>query len=103
MTEWEWLLLEDRSPLESVSVLGGQLKTGDQVRLRPRSGGDIFDLALAGKLAEVEAIEQDYEGKIYLAVVVNDDPGRDLGLSRHPGHRFFFAPEEVEPVVREGP
>jgi hypothetical protein len=102
VTEWEWQLLEDRTPLESVSVLGVQLKTGDQVCLRPRSGGDIFDLALAGKLAEIEAIEQDYEGKIYLAVVLNDDPGRDLGLSRHPGHRFFFAPEEIEPVVREG-
>ena len=98
MTEWEWQLLEDRSPLESVSVLGVQLKTGDRVRLRPRSGGDIFDLVLAGKLAEVEAIEQDYEGKIYLAVVLNDDPGRDLGLSRHPGHRFFFVPEEIEPL-----
>ncbi len=59
MTEWEWQLLEDRTPLESVSVLGVQLKTGDQVRLRPRSGGDVFDLVLAGKLAEVEAIEQD--------------------------------------------
>jgi hypothetical protein len=101
VTEWEWQLLEDRTPLESVSVLGVQLKTGDQVRLRPRHGGDIFDLALAGKLAEVEAIEQDYEGKIYLAVVLTDDPGRDLGLSRHPGHRFFFAPEEIEPLVVE--
>lgn len=99
MTEWEWQLLEDRTPLESVSVLGVQLKTGNQVRLRPRSGGDILDLALAGKLAEVEAIEQDYEGKIYLAVVLNDDPGRDMGLLRQPGHRFFFAPEEIEPVV----
>ena len=101
MTEWEWQILEDRSPVESVSVLGVQLKIGDQVRLRPRSGGDIFDLALGGKLAEVEAIEQDYEGKIYFAVVLNDDPGRDLGLSRHPGHRFFFAPDEIEPLVVE--
>ena len=99
MTKCEWQLLEDRTPLESVSVLGVQLKTGNQVRLRPRSGGDIFDLALTGKLAEIEAIEQDYEGKIYLAVVLNEDPGRDLGLSRHPGHRFFFAPEEIEPLV----
>lgn len=98
MTEWEWQLLEDRTPLETVLVSGVQLKTGDQVRLRPRSGGDILDLALAGKLAAIEAIEQDYEGKVYLAVVLDDDPGRDLGLLRQPGHRFFFAPEEIEPV-----
>jgi hydrogenase maturation protease len=30
--------------------------------------------------------------------VVDDDPGRDLGQRRQPGHRFFFAPEEVEPL-----
>jgi hypothetical protein len=30
--------------------------------------------------------------------VLDDDPGRDLGLLRQPGHRFFFAPEEVEPM-----
>jgi hypothetical protein len=34
-------------------------------------------------------------------VVLNDDPGRDMGLLRQPGHRFFFAPEEIEPVVSE--
>jgi len=35
------------------------VKLGDRVRLRPRAGGDIFDLALAGKIAIIEAIEQD--------------------------------------------
>ena len=66
------------------------------VRLRPRPGGDVFDLALAGKTAIIESIEQDYEGKPHLAVVLDDDPGRDLGLLRQPGHRFFFGPGEVE-------
>ncbi len=98
MTEWEWQLLEERPLLESVLVSGVQLRKGDQVRLRPRSGGDVFDLAMVGQLAAIESIEQDYEGKIYLAVVLDDDPGRDLGLMRHPGHRFFFTPDEVEPV-----
>jgi hypothetical protein len=32
-------------------------------------------------------------------VIVDDDPGRDLGLLRQPGHRFFFTPEEVEPLM----
>lgn len=98
VTEWEWQLLEDRPLLESVLVSGVQLRKGDQVRLRPRSGGDVLDLAMVGRLAAIESIEQDYEGKIYLAVVLDDDPGRDLGLMRHPGHRFFFAPDEVEPA-----
>jgi hypothetical protein len=29
-------------------------------------------------------------------VTMLDDPGRDFGLDRMPGHRFFFAPDEVE-------
>jgi hydrogenase maturation protease len=57
-----------------------------------------MDLALAGRSAVVEGIDQDLEGNVRLAVVVEDDPGRDLGERRQPGHRFFFAPEEVEPL-----
>ena len=98
MNEWEWQLLEDRTPAESVSVSGVEVKKGDRVRLRPRAGGDIFDLALAGQTALIEAIEQDYEGKLHLAVVLEDDPGKDLGMLRQPGHRFFFSTEEVEPL-----
>jgi hypothetical protein len=66
------------------------------VRLRPRPGADIFDLALAGKTATVVKTEQDYEGRVLLAVTVDDDPGRDLGIDGRPGHRFFFRPDEVE-------
>ena len=91
-------LLEDKIPLDHIQVQGVDLKPGDQVRLRPRSGGDILDLALAGRTATIEAIEQDYENNVHLAVVVDDDPGRDLGLLRQPGHRFFFSLAEVEPM-----
>jgi hypothetical protein len=82
----------------AVRVSGVDVSPGGRVRLRPRRGGDILDLALSGKLATVEAIEQDFEGNVHLAVVLDDDPGRDLGMMRQPGHRFFFRPEEVEPV-----
>jgi hypothetical protein len=97
MNEWEWQLLEDKK-IETVDLKGITLRVGDRVRLCPHDGGDIFDLALAGKTAVVEAIEEDYEGLAHLAVVVDDDPGRDLGMLRRPGHRFFFSPEEVEPL-----
>lgn len=98
MNEWEWQLLEDKTPMDNVSISGVVIKHGDRVRLKPKRGGDVFDLALAGKTAIVEAIEQDYDGRAHLAVVVDDDPGRDLGLLRQPGHRFFFSVEEVEPL-----
>ncbi len=99
MDELSWQLLEDKNALETANVGGIELRTGDRVRLKPRKGGDIFDLALAGQIAVIEAIEQDYENKIHLAVVLEDDPGKDMGMMRQPGHRFFFAPEEVEPLV----
>ena len=101
MNEWEFQLLEDKSELDAVRVFGIELRAGDRVRLRPKQGGDIFDLALAGKIATIESIEQDYEDKVQFAVVVDDDPGRDMGMLKQPGHRFFFAPEEVEPVALE--
>ncbi len=96
-----WDAEADRCRLECVHVGPREIRAGDRVRLRPRGRADIFDLALAGKTATVEAIEQDYEGRVYLAVLVDDDPGKDLGLLRQPGHRFFFQTEEIEPLPEE--
>jgi hypothetical protein len=88
----------DRPRLECFHLGPAEIRPGDHVRLLPRGRADILDLALAGKSATVEAIEQDFEGRVYLAVTVKDDPGQDLGALRQPGHRFFFFPEEVEPL-----
>lgn len=96
MNEWEWQLLEDKTSVDRVRVGDTELAVGDRVRLLPRKGGDVFDLALAGQNALIESIEQDYEGKVHVCVVLDDDPGRDLGLLRQPGHRFFFDPAELE-------
>jgi len=98
MNEFEWQLLEDKAVLDHVEINGYVLRQGDRVRLRPRKGGDVMDIALAGQFATIEAIEQDYEGKCHLSVVLDDDPGRDMGMLRQPGHRFFFDPAEVEVV-----
>lgn len=98
MNEWEWKLLEDMNPLENLRIAGVEVKTGDRVRLRPGKRADIFDMALAGKTAVIESLEQDYEGNVHICVVADDDPGRDIGMMRQPGHRFFFSPEEVEPL-----
>jgi hydrogenase maturation protease len=97
-----WEELERPGP-DSLEVGGVAIRRGSRVRLRPRPGGDVFDVALAGRTAIVEAIEQDMEEQIHLAVVVEDDPGRDLGERRQPGHRFFFSPAEVEPLGRADP
>jgi hypothetical protein len=96
MNEWEFQLLEDKPLLDRVNVSGVDRAIGSRVWLRPRVGGDIMDVALAGRIGIIESIEQDYEGKIQVAIVMEDDPGKDLGLLRQPGHRFFFSPEELE-------
>src|SRR5271168_2132477 len=98
MNEWEWRLLEDKAPAGSLSIAGVEVKPGHRVRLHPGKRGDVMDIALAGKTAMIESIEQDYEGKFHVCVVADDDPGRDIGIMRQPGHRFFFDPEEVEPL-----
>ena len=99
VTEVDGRLLQMEQPrLDSVTVNGLEVRAGSLARLHPRGRADVFDLALDGKLATVEAIEQDYDERVHLAVVLADDPGRDLGQARMPGHRFFFSPDEVEPV-----
>ena len=92
----EWDLLNLNTRLDSIAVEGIWYKTGDRVRIRPKGRADIMDLALAGKTAIIEAIERDYENRVYLALVLDDDPGKDLGMIRQPGHRFFYAPTDVE-------
>jgi hydrogenase maturation protease len=94
-TPWEEL---ERPGPDAIEIGGVEVRRGSRVRLKPRSRGDVFDVVLAGRVAVVEKIEKDMEEQIQLAVVVEDDPGRDLGERRQPGHRFFFAPEEVEPL-----
>ena len=101
MNEWEWQLLEDKTVVDRVVISGVELRPGHRVRLLPRKGGDILDIALEGQIATIESIEQDYEGEAHLSVVLEDDPGRDLGILRQPGHRFFFNLSEVEPISPE--
>jgi hypothetical protein len=92
---------EESPPIERIRVAGVEFRLGDRVRIWPLGDADIFDMALKGKTARISAIEQDYEDRVHLAVTVDEDPGQDLGLEGKPGHRFFFRPEELEPLEAE--
>jgi hypothetical protein len=83
---------------ESASVDGVMLKAGDRVRIRPKRRADVMDIALEGKIAIIEAVEEDVDKNVHFAVVLEEDPGRDIGMMRHVGHRFFYAADEVEPL-----
>jgi len=96
-------ILHQRTELEQAVSADIELRRGDHVRLHPRPGADILDTALAGQAATIVAIEKDLEGRVHLAVTLDDDPGRDLGALGKPGHRFFFGPDEVEILDRSAP
>lgn len=85
---------------KSVAVDGVRYRVGDRVRIHPRGGGDVMDLALDGMTATIQAIEEDFEDRVHFALVMEDDPGRDFGMMQQPGHRFFYAPDEVERLPR---
>lgn len=98
---------EDYLPPQSVLVAGREVRAGDRVRVRachrsarpPGALTDALDILLEGKTARVEAIQQDFENRLYLVVTLDDDPGREPWDERlMPGHRFFFFPDEVEPL-----
>jgi hydrogenase maturation protease len=93
---WE----EVEGPRPRITVVAGvEVGRGSRVVLRPRAGGDIFDQALNGRVAIVDRLDQNLEGGLSVAVVIEEDPGRDMGERRQPGHRFFFSLEEIEPLA----
>jgi hypothetical protein len=102
MTQQAWGFPDEKPPLTSVEVDGVEVRLGDRVQIWPAGRADIFDLALEGKIGIVEAIEHDFDDKIHFALVLEDDPGRDLGMLRQPGHRFFFSTQEVVPLDAAG-
>ena len=93
-----WAELDRRPRLACVRAAGVEIRIGDQVRLRPRGRADIFDIALSGMVATIESIERDFDDRVHVAVTIDDDPGKDFGMQRMPGHRFFFGPDEIEPL-----
>lgn len=91
----------ERPGVDSVLVHGVHVRAGSRVVLHPRSTSqDILMRGLDGKRAIVENVMQDLEDNVSVTVSLDDDPARALGpKARGLGHRFFFAPEEIEPLA----
>ncbi len=71
---------------------------GDRVRLRPGARrSDAQDMFLEGRLATVRCVLHDVDGRVCLAVTVDDDPAAD---ERHAHGRYhYFYVDEVERVA----
>jgi hypothetical protein len=76
------------------------LGVGAHVLLRPRgTSTDAQDLFLAGRPATIMRVVEDVDGETHLAVVLDDDPGRDVALDY--GRFLYFRRDEVEPIGAE--
>lgn len=69
---------------------------GKRVVLRPKKSRDAFDMFLKDKIGIVESVEEDFEARVYAAIVLEDDEGKDLGFEKKIAHRFFFDLDEIE-------
>jgi hypothetical protein len=82
---------------DSVLVGGVRVGRGSRVLMQPGARrADAQDLFLTGREAIVEAVLQDVDGQVHLAVTPCNDPAADL--QRNHGRFLYFAPDEVVPL-----
>ncbi|HUZ22167.1 MAG TPA: hypothetical protein VMV07_00205 [Streptosporangiaceae bacterium] len=82
---------------DHVLVDGVRIARDSHVLMRPGTRrADAQDIFLVGREAVVEAVLQDVDGQVHLAVTLVDDPAADLQRSH--GRFLYFAPDEVEPL-----
>jgi hypothetical protein len=86
---------EPRPGEDRVTVAGLEFAKGGKVRLcLGRRRSDAADLLLDGRMATIETIYHDYDGQVYLAVTLDDDPAQTM--QRELARYLFFFPDEVE-------
>ena len=81
---------------QDVTVDGATFARGAKVRLAPQAEGDPIDHMVDGRIATIEKILYDVDGRIYFAVTVDGDPGQEL--LRDTGRYLYFFEGEVELV-----
>lgn len=73
---------------------GERAHPGHLVRLRPRGPGtDAADMFLAGRVARIESVFDDVDGRRHVAVTLPEDPGADL--QQWYGRYLYFSPDEL--------
>jgi hypothetical protein len=93
-------LFDPRAGETEVDVDGVRFRRGAKVRLCPGEDADLHARMLGGRVATIERILIDYDGKAHLGVTVDGDPGQDL--LRDSGRLLFFFAPEVELLATTG-
>lgn len=88
--------LSNQAPApESLTIEGVSYHPGEKIRLRlGKRRTDVPELCLDDRIATIEKIHTDHDGKVYLAVTMDDDPAQPI-LREMKIYRFFL-PEDVE-------
>jgi hypothetical protein len=86
----DWVMVGDR-----------RVAKGTRVLLRPGGRADAQDLFLVGRPAMVEAVLNDVDGDVHLAVSISDDPASEFQAAH--GRFRYFRPDEVEVDDTAGP
>jgi hypothetical protein len=87
----------DNNPGEDRATVDGVTFTkGSKLLLKPGTERSVHDRLLDGRRATLERIYVDYDGRVHLAVTVDDDPGQEL--MRETGRYLFFFAGEVQPL-----
>jgi hypothetical protein len=92
-SEPAWLP-DPRAGEETADVGGKTFRRGAKVVIRPPEDADIQARMLDGRIATIEKIFTDYDGKTHLGVTIDDDPGQEL--MRETGRYLYFFSPEVE-------
>jgi hypothetical protein len=87
-------LPDPRAGEETADVGGRTFRRGAKVVIRPPADADIQARMLDGRVATIEKIFTDYDGKTHLGVTIDDDPGQEL--MRETGRYLYFFSPEVE-------
>jgi hypothetical protein len=85
-------LLDPHAGEDQAEVDGVLYRKGAKVRLRPGPDTDFHAQMLDGRVARIERIMIDYDGKMHLGVTIDGDPGQEI-LSDSGRFLYFFASE----------
>ena len=85
----------------SLVVRGLRISRGSRVVLHPARRADVWDSFIDGKTARVRGIYRDMDDRMYVAVVVEDDPASEF--HEWYGRSLFFHPDEIDPLGAEAP